>query len=69
MSAARIKVKTRHGYLYVNVSLKGTVCPQKRIIGIFIYLAYKMPDEAAFMSAVLLCVQLLPGEPLYFCRS
>ncbi len=36
MSAARFKVKTRHGCLYVNVSLKVTNCPQKRIIGIFI---------------------------------
>ncbi len=36
MSTARFKVKTRHGCLYVNVSLEGTVCPQKRIVGIFI---------------------------------
>ncbi len=36
MSAARFKVKTRHGCLCVNVLLKGTDCPQKRVVGIFI---------------------------------
>ncbi len=36
MSDARFKVKIWHGCLYVNVSLKGTDCPQKRIFGIFI---------------------------------
>ncbi len=36
MSAARFKVKTWHGCLYVNVSLKGTDCPQKRVVGIFL---------------------------------
>ncbi len=36
MSAAHFKVKTLHGCLYVNASLKGTVCPQKRVVGIFI---------------------------------
>ncbi len=32
MSAACFKVKTRQGCLYVNASLKGTDCPQKRIV-------------------------------------
>ncbi len=36
MSAAHFKVKTLHGCLYVNASLKGTDCPQKRVVGIFI---------------------------------
>ncbi len=44
---------------YVNVSLKGTVCPQKCVVGIFI------SDKAAYMSVVLLCVQPLPEKPLY----
>ncbi len=29
------------------------------------HLANKMPDKAAYMSAVLLCVQPLPEKPLY----
>ncbi len=36
MSAAHFKVKTQRRCLYVNVSLKGTVCSQKRVVGIFI---------------------------------
>ncbi len=30
------KDKTQRRCLYVNVSLKGTICPQKRVVGIFI---------------------------------
>ncbi len=35
-SAAHFKVKTQRRCLYVNVSLKGTICLQKRVVGIFI---------------------------------
>ncbi len=28
-----------------------------------------MPDKAAFVSAVLLCVQPLPGKPLFYCSK
>ncbi len=44
----------------VNGSLKGTDSLEKRFDGIFI-----LSDKVAFVSAVLLCVQLLPWKPLF----
>ncbi len=66
MSAAHFKVKTRHGCLYVNVSLKGTTVLRNVLLAFSFNLAYKMPVEAAFMSPVLLCIQPLPGEQTAF---
>ncbi len=43
---------------YMNVSLKGTNCLQKCFDGIFIL-------SDCSMSAALLCVQPLPGKPLF----
>ncbi len=42
----------------MNLSLKGTDCPQKSFDGIFI-----LSDKAAFIRGALLCVQPLPGKP------
>ncbi len=49
---------------YMNEPLKGTDCIQKSFNGIFM-----LPDKLSFMSWALLCLQPLPGEPLYFWRS
>ncbi len=63
MSAAHFKVKTLHGCLYVNVSLKGTLL-RNVLLAFSFNLAYKMPDKTVFMSLVLLCLQPLPGNAL-----
>ncbi len=59
MSAAHFKDKTRRRCFFVNVSLKGTDRPQKRVVKHFHFIFPIMPVKAAYMSAVLLCVQLL----------
>ncbi len=46
---------------YLNEPLKGTDCLQKSFNGIFM-----LPDKVLFMSRALLCLQPLPGKPLYF---
>ncbi len=65
MSAAHFKVKTRRRCLNVNVSLKGNCLSSEMCRWHFHFILPIMPDKAAYMSAVLLCVQPLPEKPLY----
>ncbi len=66
MSAARFKVKTTARMsLWMYLWREPTVLRNVSLAFSF-NLAYKMPDKAAFISPVLLCLQPLPGERTSF---
>ncbi len=65
MSTARFKIETQRGCFYIYVFFEGNRLSSENFPCHFHFILPVMPDKAAFVSSALLCLQSLPGKPLF----